>query len=592
MNRALLVHARHWERRDVEHRVEAGVHPTGTPTMRGLSRISPWIPIHFDRRSASNSNTRGPPFPHSRMPHRSLIPTALLLIFAGLLRIAAANPAPRFESEIQAFMEADRKSPRQPGGILFVGSSIFREWTHVPTAMAPLPVLNRAFGGSKTHEQLDRFDQVVTPHGPRVVVYYCGSNDLKAGEDPQAIFGRFKAFSERLEQEFPHCFLIAVSSTRSPDRVPIWERVDQYNGLVRAHCAATPRHAFVDINPALVDAEGKPRLDLYRDDKLHLHPPAYEAFTKILRPVLENVWSEAKSGVRPQDPDVVSGVGTAPGALLDIERQVTHGFATNNGVRIHYATMGKGPLVVMIHGFPDCWLSWRHQMPALARTHEVVAIDQRGYNLSDQPVGAESYDMARLVEDVEAVIRSRGRDRAVVVGHDWGGAVGWSFAMARPAMTAGLVVVNLPHPRWLRRELARNPQQQRNSAYARSFQQPGSHRALTPEGLASWVKDPEERARYVEVFRRSSTEAMMACYQRNYPHEPYTEDTSAPTPVNCPVLVFHGLSDPYLLAAGLDRTWELVSQPLTLITVPGASHWAHHDAAERVTRAMVDWLKP
>ncbi|MFM7817742.1 MAG: alpha/beta fold hydrolase, partial [Verrucomicrobiota bacterium] len=343
----------------------------------------------------------------------------LLLFLATLLRVVGADPTPRFESEIQAFVEADRKSPRQPGGILFVGSSIFREWTQVATAMAPLPVLNRAFGGSKTQDQLDRFDQVVTPHRPRIVVYYCGSNDLKAGDDPGAIFERFKSFSERLHRQSPDCHLIAVSSTRSPDRVPIWDRVDQYNGLVRAHCATTPRHTFVDLNPTLVDAEGRPRLDFFRDDKLHLHPAAYEAFAKVLRPVLQKVWSEAQSEAQP------TGKEANMATLLEIERQVTHGFATNNGVRIHYATMGTGPLVVMVHGFPDCWLSWRHQMPALARTHEVVAIDQRGYNRSDQPTGVESYDMARLVEDVEAVIRSRGRDRAVVVGHDWGGAVAW-----------------------------------------------------------------------------------------------------------------------------------------------------------------------
>ena len=146
----------------------------------------------------------------------------------------------------------------------------------------------------KDEGMLDRFDQVVRPHGPRVVVYYCGSNDLKAGDDPQAIFGRFKAFSERLQREFPDCRLIVVSSTRSPDRVPIWERVDQYNGLVRAHCAATPRHTFIDLNPVLVDADGRPRLELYRDDRLHFHPKAYEEFTRRIRPVLENVWREAQ----------------------------------------------------------------------------------------------------------------------------------------------------------------------------------------------------------------------------------------------------------------------------------------------------------
>jgi len=250
----------------------------------------------------------------------------LLLFLATLLRVVGADPTPKFESEIHAFVEADRKSPRQPGGILFVGSSIFREWTQVATAMAPLPVLNRAFGGSKTQDQLDRFDQVVTPHRPRTVVYYCGSNDLKAGDDPGAIFGRFKSFSERLHQQLPDCHLIAVSSTRSPDRVPIWDRVDQYNGLVRAHCATTPRHTFVDLNPTLVDPEGRPRLDFFRGDRLHLHPAAYEAFAKVLRPVLEKVWSEAQS--KPQTP----GNKAKLEALLGTKRQVMHGFATIPGV--------------------------------------------------------------------------------------------------------------------------------------------------------------------------------------------------------------------------------------------------------------------
>ena len=128
-------------------------------------------------------------------------------------------------------------------------------------------------------------------------------------------------------------------------------------------------------------------------------------------------------------------------ALLDIERKVTHGYATNEGVRIHYARLGKGPLVVMIHGFPDCWLTWRAQMEALAKNHEVVAIDQRGYNLSDRPKGAEKYDISLLVADVAAVIRERGRERAVIVGHDWGGMVAWAFAMTRPEMTEKLVIL-------------------------------------------------------------------------------------------------------------------------------------------------------
>ncbi len=278
-------------------------------------------------------------------------------------------------------------------------------------------------------------------------------------------------------------------------------------------------------------------------------------------------------------------------ALLDIERKVTHGYATNDGVRIHYAQLGQGPLVVMIHGFPDCWLTWRVQMPALAKDHEVVAIDQRGYNLSDRPKGVENYDMKLLVGDVAAVIRARGRERAIIVGHDWGGIVAWTFAMTRPEMTAKLIILNLPHPRGLSRELAHNPEQQRNSAYARRFQQEGAHTNLTAEGLTFWIKDPAAKPRYVEAFRRSDFEAMLNYYKRNYPREPYAEDPSPLVKVQCPVLLIHGLKDQALLADALNGTWNWIEKDLTLVTIPEADHWVQQDAADLVTRTMVSWLK-
>jgi pimeloyl-ACP methyl ester carboxylesterase len=225
---------------------------------------------------------------------------------------------------------------------------------------------------------------------------------------------------------------------------------------------------------------------------------------------------------------------------LPIEARVSHGYATNNGVRIHFASIGKGPLVIMIHGFPDYWMTWRHQMNALASDYRVVAIDQRGYNLSDKPSGEENYDMQLLVDDLAAVITACGENAAIIVGHDWGGAVAWQFAMARPQMTTKLVVLNLPHPRGLMRELANNPEQQRNSAYAREFQREGSHTNLTAQGLAAWVADPLARARYVEAFQRSDFRSMLDYYKRNYPREPHQEDTSPLVKVKCPVLLIHG----------------------------------------------------
>jgi lysophospholipase L1-like esterase len=212
----------------------------------------------------------------------------------------AAKRWKQYQPAFDAFAEQDRVTPFAPGGIVFVGSSIFRQWTTVPEQMAPLPVLNRAFGGSRTGDQLARFDQVITPYAPKVIVYYCGSNDLKAGavaEDPAAIFARFRAFSERVQATLPQTRIIFVSSTRSPDRVARWEQVDHYNALARAYCATTPNRLFVDVNPALVDAAGHPRLDLYKEDKLHFHPPAYVEFTRVIRPVLERVWADVSRRV-------------------------------------------------------------------------------------------------------------------------------------------------------------------------------------------------------------------------------------------------------------------------------------------------------
>jgi pimeloyl-ACP methyl ester carboxylesterase len=256
------------------------------------------------------------------------------------------------------------------------------------------------------------------------------------------------------------------------------------------------------------------------------------------------------------------------------------GFVDSGGVRIHYVTKGKGPLLILMHGFPDYWYTWRGQMPALAKHFQVVAIDLRGYNKSDQPKGLENYTMQKLVGDVDSVVRHFKQKKAIVAGHDWGGAIAWSYAMAYPEKTERLVILNLPHPKGLQRELATNPQQQKNSEYAKN---------LTPELLAMWVKDPQDRKKYVEALRRSSLEGMLNYYKANYPKPPYKDEMTYP-PVKCPVLMFHGLDDPYLVPGALNDTWKWVEKDLTLITVPKAGHWVHHDASEMVTKRMVRWL--
>jgi epoxide hydrolase 4 len=283
----------------------------------------------------------------------------------------------------------------------------------------------------------------------------------------------------------------------------------------------------------------------------------------------------------------VQAKGATP---ADFDSSVKHDYANSNGVKIHYASLGQGPLVVMIHGFPDFWYTWRDQMQALSANYQVVAIDQRGYNLSDKPKGVENYDMKFLVGDVAAVIKHLGKDKAIIVGHDWGGIVAWTFAMALPQMTDKLIILNLPHPRGLSRELANNPQQQKNSAYARNFQKEGAEKQLTAERLAGWVKDPKAREKYIEAFRRSDFEAMLNYYKQNYPREPYKEDTSPVVKVKMPVLLIHGLEDTALLAGALNNTWEWVEKDLTLVTIPGASHFVQQDASELVTKSIKMWL--
>jgi len=197
--------------------------------------------------------------------------------------------------------------------------------------------------------------------------------------------------------------------------------------------------------------------------------------------------------------------------------------------------------------------------------------------------------MQHLVADVAAVLRHTGAETATIVGHDWGGMVSWQFAFTHPELTERLVILNLPHPRGLMRELATNPRQQENSQYARDFQKPDAHTHLTAEGLAGWV-DEDARPRYVEAFQRCDFEAMLNYYKANYPREPYTEDSSPVVKLKMPVLMFHGLDDPYLLHDALNHTWEWLERDLTLVTIPGANHFVQHDASDLVTATMRAWL--
>lgn len=158
--------------------------------------------------------------------------------------------------------------------------------------------------------------------------------------------------------------------------------------------------------------------------------------------------------------------------------ELRHGEVHVNGIRMHYVTAGRGPLVLLLHGFPEFWYAWRHQIPVLAEHFTVVAPDQRGYNETDKPTWG--YEVDVLVADALGLIDALGHERALLVGHDWGGAVAWAMAIAHPQRVERLAILNMPHPAVFARHLRTNPAQQRRSWYAGLFQLP-----ILPELLLS-----------------------------------------------------------------------------------------------------------
>lgn len=272
----------------------------------------------------------------------------------------------------------------------------------------------------------------------------------------------------------------------------------------------------------------------------------------------------------------------------------TDKYATNNGVKIHYVVEGKGPLVVMIHGFPDYWGTWKPLMAELNKAgYRTAALDLRGYNLSDKPQGVAAYAMPNLIGDVAAVVAAEGQSKAIVVGHDWGAAIAWQVVFARPDLVDKLVIMSVPHPVGFAREMATNADQQKNSQYARNFQQEGFEKNLTAEGLAGWVKDPAEKAGYIEAFKRSDFTAMLNYYRANYPRgagEAAAVTAAAPPQIKVPVLVIHGMKDTALNAAGHAGVWNYVDADTTVLMVPTAGHFVQHDAQDLVDATIRDWL--
>ena len=218
---------------------------------------------------------------------------------------AEPPPAHRWESTIAGFEAQDRETPPPDDAILFVGSSSFVGWKTLARDFAPLPVLNRAFGGSTTEEVLHFVDRIVIPYAPRVIVYYAGDNDLATPEgDPETAFVGFRNFVAQVQSALPDTRIVYVSIKPSPRRWTSWPNAQTANARVQALCESDPRLAFVDISPTLLDENGEPRPDQFVDDQLHIRPEVYAEWTALIRPVVEQALEATASESEDAGPTV------------------------------------------------------------------------------------------------------------------------------------------------------------------------------------------------------------------------------------------------------------------------------------------------
>lgn len=309
--------------------------------------------------------------------------------------------------------------------------------------------------------------------------------------------------------------------------------------------------------------------------------------------------------------------GGRPMAHPDDPTSWDHETARVNGVSLHYVTVapnsdavdnptGVAPLVVLLHGFPEFWYSWRHQLDAIAAAgYRVVAPDMRGYNRSSAPAGVDSYRPAELVADVRGLIEHRGAPQATVVGHDWGGLVGWELAIRDPDVVRQLVVLNSPHPDLFRQRLLRSPEQLLRSWYVFATQLPWlPERLLAADDFGLLTSAFEETTvpdaftdadieRYREAMARSESLSGPLHYYRAMARETLTRELRALVggsrrdgTVEVPTLVLWGEQDPALGVELLDGLDEWVPS-LTVRRYPEASHWVQAERPADVTEQLL-----
>ncbi len=288
---------------------------------------------------------------------------------------------------------------------------------------------------------------------------------------------------------------------------------------------------------------------------------------------------------------------------------IHHDYASINGVRLHYAQAGSGPLILFLHGFPEFWYCWKNQLEEFGRDHLAVAPDLRGFNLSDRPAEAQQYKARILIEDVRQLAACFGQEKFVLVAHDWGGALAWGYAMAHPQSLHKLVIVNSPHPIPFARELGRNPAQQAASQYMNLLRSDKAERVLSENNYArllnmtvkDWGRgtiDEVEKAAYIEAWSQPGALTGSLNYYRASPlYPPIGDDPGAKAVkldpadfmVRVPTMVVWGMRDTALLPANLDGLEDCVPN-LEIERLPEASHWVMHEEPELLNRLIRDFI--
>ncbi len=280
-------------------------------------------------------------------------------------------------------------------------------------------------------------------------------------------------------------------------------------------------------------------------------------------------------------------------------------------VQLHYASCGVpgAPLMLFLHGFPEFWYAWRAVLPAFGDRFHAVAPDLRGYNLSDKPADVRAYRASALVADVDALVRGLGHERCVLVAHDWGGDVAWSFSIAHPQRVAKLVILNAPHPVPFARALAGDAGQQAASQYMNWLRRPGSEAVLARDGFArlddfflrlggaAWFRG-EVRDAYHAAWAQPGAIAGAVAYYRASPlHPPSGDDPGAARlqladsdfVVRTKTLVVWGERDTALRPVLLEGLERLVPD-LRVVRLPAATHWLVHEQPQRVIREIAEFV--